>query len=108
MTTYDIVASIVAERGGTVRLATFDGGQTVYMRLPGETVRAFTSHWGDPETASERALAALRPTPPVSPVVGRARAGELPFKVITTWDAERATYDDELNYWREKFAPKED
>jgi hypothetical protein len=104
MSAYDLLREHVESMKGTVRLQMFDGGQTVYVRIPGETrERRYTHLWGDPKTACEQALDDIRKSDIVlPPVVIRARSAMLPAKDLDPWGPERMTYEDELNAWRER------
>jgi hypothetical protein len=101
---YDLLKEHVESMKGSVRLFTFDGGQTVYVRIPGETrERRYTHLWGDPKTACEQALEDIRGDDIVlPPVVLRARRGELPEKELDPWGPDRLTYEDELNAYKER------
>lgn len=104
MSAYDVLKAHVESMKGSVRLFTFDGGQTAYVRIPGESrQRVFTSYWGDPRSACEMALDAIRGDDIVlPPVVLRARRGELPGKELDPWGPDRLTYEDELRAFKER------
>lgn len=103
-TAFDLLCAHVQSMNGSVRTFVFDGGQTVYVRIPGESrERTFTSYHGDPKSASEMALAAIRGDDIVlPPVVLRARAANLPAKELDPWGPDRLTFEDELDAWRRR------